>query len=74
MAVFYVENENDMVWKEVVLIKLNMMGIGGKVYNWIEDFLLDRVIQVRIGKALSRRYPVENGTPHGSIWSREHIK
>ena len=46
-----------------------MIGIAGRTYNWIKDFLLDRFIQVRIGKALSGRYRIENGTPQGSVIS-----
>ncbi len=45
------------------MIKLDMIGITGIIYNWINDVLFDRFIQVRIGKVLSGRYMVENGTP-----------
>ena len=70
MAVsFDVEKAYDMVWKEGLVIKLNMIGIAGRTYNWIKDFLLDRFIQVRIGKALSGRYRIGNGTPQGSVIS-----
>jgi len=70
MAVFFdVEKAYDMVWREGLLIKLNMIGIGGRTYNWIKDFLMNRFIQVRIGAALSRRYLVENGTPQGGVIS-----
>ena len=58
-----------MVWKEGLMIKLNMMGIAGRAYNWIKDFLFDRFIQVRIRTALSGRYMVDNGTPQGSVIS-----
>ncbi len=66
MAVFFdVEKAYDMVWKEGLMIKLDMIGITGRNYNLIKDFLFDRFIQVRIGKVLSGRYMVENGTPPG---------
>lgn len=45
-----------MVWKEKLMIKLSMIGIAGRTYNWIKDFLFDRTIQVRIGAALSGVY------------------
>lgn len=51
------------------MIKINMMGIGGRTYIWIKDFLFERFVQVRIGTALSRRYMVDNGTPQGSVIS-----
>ena len=67
MAVFFdVEKAYDIVWKEGLMIKLNLIGIAGRTYNWIKYFLLDRFIQVRIGKALSGRYRIENCTPQGS--------
>ncbi len=70
MAVFVdVEKAYDMIWKEGLMIKLDMMIITGIIYNWIKDFLADRFIQVRIGKVLSGRYMVENGIPQGSIIS-----
>ncbi len=70
MAVFFeVEKAYDMIWKEGLMIKLDMMGITAIIYNWIKDFLADRFIQVRIGKVLSGRYMVENGIPQGSIIS-----
>lgn len=74
MAVFFdVEKAYDMVWKEGLMIKLNMMGIGGRMYNWIKDFLFDRFIQLRIGTILLRKYMVDNGTPQGSVRSVIYI-
>lgn len=47
MAVFFdVEKAYDMGRKEGLSIKLNIIGIAGKTYNWIKDFLFNRVIQV----------------------------
>ena len=37
--------------------------IGGRLYNWIMDFLLDRVIRVLGGSELSMLLEVDNGTP-----------
>ncbi len=38
-AVFFdVEKAYDMMWREGLLIKLNLMGVGGKMCNWIMDF------------------------------------
>jgi len=68
IAVFFdVEKAYDMIWKEGLLIKLQQLGIGGKVYNWILDFLFNRNIQVRVGAELSEVYTVENGTPQGCV-------
>ena len=70
LAVFFdVEKAYDMVWIEGVLIRLRLLGVGGKMFCWIKDFLEGRSIQVRVGSVLSRRYLVENGTPQGSVIS-----
>ena len=68
VAVFFdIEKAYDMLWKEGLLIKLNKLGVGGKVYNWVQDFLLGRTIEVRVGTQCSKQYQVENGTPQGSV-------
>uniref|UniRef100_A0A3B3BBF5 Reverse transcriptase domain-containing protein n=1 Tax=Oryzias melastigma TaxID=30732 RepID=A0A3B3BBF5_ORYME len=70
LAVFFdIEKAYDMLWREGLLIKLNRLGIGGRTFNWIKDFLFGRRIQVRIGSALSTQFDVENGTPQGSVIS-----
>ncbi|CAJ1057143.1 RNA-directed DNA polymerase from mobile element jockey [Xyrichtys novacula] len=66
---FDIEKAYDMMWKEGLLIKLQGMGIGGRVFNWVKDFLNDRKIQVRIGTEISSKYEVRNGTPQGSVVS-----
>ncbi len=58
-----------MMWKEGLLIKLNKIGVKGKMFNWINDFLFGRKIQVRIGADSSDQYIVDNGTPQGSVIS-----
>ena len=45
------EKAYDMMRKEGLLIKIDIMGIGGKTYSWIKDFLFGRSIQVRVGKS-----------------------
>uniref|UniRef100_A0A3Q2ZQ74 Reverse transcriptase domain-containing protein n=1 Tax=Kryptolebias marmoratus TaxID=37003 RepID=A0A3Q2ZQ74_KRYMA len=70
VAVFFdIEKAYDMMWVEGLLIKLYKMGIKGKIFNWIKDFLANRKLQVRIGEVVSGKYVVENGTPQGSIIS-----
>jgi hypothetical protein len=50
-AFFDVEKAYDMMWKEGLLIKRDIMGEGGRTYNWIKDFLFGRSIQVWVGKS-----------------------
>jgi len=58
-----------MMWKEGLIIKMHKMEIGGRVYNWVKDFLFGRKIQIRIGSDVSNQYLVDNGTPQGSVIS-----
>jgi len=58
-----------MLWKEGLLMKLESLGIEGKMYNWISSFLFGRTIQVRVGSEYSRILSIENGTPQGSVSS-----
>lgn len=70
IAVFFdVEKAYDMLWKEGLLIKLDQIGIEGKLYNWIKEFLIERNIKVKIGEYISRKGIIENGTPQGSVIS-----
>ena len=61
------EKAFDMVWKDGLLQKLRNIGIRKRMHDWIEDFLTDRTIQVRVGNQLSRKVRLENGTPQGSV-------
>lgn len=69
VILFDTEKAYDMLWKEGLLIKLNKMGIGGRMFNWFQDFLNNRTIEVRVGMEFSSIYPIENGTPQGSVCS-----
>ena len=66
---FDVEKAYDMLWRDGLLIKLESMGIGGRMFNWVLDFLKDRTMEVRVGATHSRVYPTENGVPQGSVCS-----
>ncbi|XP_063075987.1 RNA-directed DNA polymerase from mobile element jockey [Engraulis encrasicolus] len=69
-AVFFdIEKAYDMLWREGLLIKLEAMGISGRLYNFVMDFLLNRTIEVRVGQSYSDTYPVDNGVPQGSVCS-----
>ena len=47
-----------MLWKEGLLIKLDKLGVGGKMYNWVLGFLFGRTIEIRVGKEYSPIYMV----------------
>lgn len=62
-----IEKAYDMLWKEGLGLKLYDDGIRGRMLNWINNFLRDRTIQVRVGGALSSEEVVTNGTPQGPV-------
>uniref|UniRef100_A0A8C6LHB5 Reverse transcriptase domain-containing protein n=1 Tax=Nothobranchius furzeri TaxID=105023 RepID=A0A8C6LHB5_NOTFU len=66
---FDIEKAYDTMWREGLLNKIRKMGINGQMFEWIKNFLMGRLIQVRIGIVLSEKFPVENGTPQGSTVS-----
>lgn len=66
IAVFFdIEKAYDMLWKDRLLIKLNKLGVNGKLYNCVLDFMFGRKIAVKGGMEYSKLYQVENGTPQG---------
>jgi len=70
LAVFIdIEKAYDMLWKEGLVIKLYEAGVRGRMINWIQDFLKDRRIQVRVANAFSAGTDIDNGTPQGSVIS-----
>ena len=70
VAVFLdIEKAYDTMWREGLLIKLDKMGISGRMYNYILDFLSQRTIRVRVGNGISKEYTVESGIPQGSVIS-----
>ena len=59
----------DRVWRKGLLIKMQKMGIKGKLYSWIKDFLTNRIIQTQVNDALSSKKVLEQGLPQGSALS-----
>ena len=49
-----------MMWREGLLIKLDKLGVGGRMFNWVK---------YGVGKIMSAIYHVDNGTPQGSLIS-----
>lgn len=69
-AVFLdIEKAYDTMWREGLLIKLEKIGVSGKMFNYILDFLTCRSLRVRVGNRLSEEYMVESGIPQGSVIS-----
>ena len=63
---FYIEKAHDTMWREGLLIKMETLGIGGRLYKWVLTFLFNNHFWVQIWSILSDSYRVDNGIPQGS--------
>ena len=52
---------------KIVLKKIKSMGIEGRVFNWIQSFLTERIQQVSVNGILSDPAAVISGVPQGSV-------
>lgn len=67
LAVFLdVEKAFDMLWNDGLMVKLAQLGVAGKMFKWIGNFVHDRTFQVRVGNSLSHNKVLENGTAQGA--------
>jgi hypothetical protein len=57
----------DKVDHKVLLAKLALLGIGGKLLKWIESFLTYRSQYVLVNGFLSEPSEVKSGVPQGSV-------
>lgn len=70
VAVFLdMEKAYDLVWPKGLLYKFAKLGINGRLFNFITDFMSQRYLRVRVGADYSDIYSVDNGTPQGSVLS-----
>ena len=66
---FDLEKAYDTTWRYGILRDLHDLGIRGRLATFIESFLTDRWIQVRVGSTLSEQFDQAQGVPQGSILS-----
>ena len=57
------------MWTNGVLAQLTKFNIKGRLLAWVQDFLKDRKLQVRVGGDISEVKTVDNGSPQGSVLS-----
>ena len=66
---FDLEKAYDTTWRFGIIKELHNMGIGGNMIRFINSFLSERYIKVRVGNMLSSPYLQEEGIPQGSVLS-----
>ena len=66
---FNLEKAYDTTWRYGILKDLHDLGLKGRLPLFIQSFLEDRTMQVRVGSTLSDLYDQEQGVPQGSILS-----
>ena len=59
----------DRIWRKGLLLKMQKIGIHGKMYDWIKHFLTNRMIQTKYNNAISSKQILEEGLPQGSALS-----
>ena len=59
----------DMIWKHGLIEKMINMGIKGNMLGWVNSFLTNRTIQVKVNDTYSDILKLQNGTPQGSCIS-----
>ena len=70
VSVFFdLEKAYDTTWKHGILKDLHQSGLRGNLPLFVENFLKDRMFNVRIGNTHSDNYIQEMGVPQGSILS-----
>ena len=70
VAVFFdLEKAYETTWRYGILKDINKLGLRGRLPTFIENFLADRTMQVRVGSSLSDYYDQEQGVPQGGVLS-----
>ena len=57
----------DTVCHGILLSKLHCIGIQGSLLNWIEAFLSNRSMRVKVADSFSESAPVTSGVPQGTV-------
>ena len=68
-VLFDLEKAYDTTWKYGILRDLHEIGVKGRLANFLESFLAERSIQVRVGSTLSDTFRLSQGVPQRSILS-----
>lgn len=66
---FDLEKAYDTTWRYGILRDLHSLGVRGRLFRCISNFLQGRTFRVQLGSTLSRPFVQENGVPQGSVLS-----
>lgn len=69
MILFDLKKAYDTAWKHNIVKTLHEYGVRGNLLYYIEGFLKDRKIKVRIGSKESNAHVLYEGIPQGSVLS-----
>ena len=70
VAVFFdLEKAYDTTWRYGIMKDIHKLGLRGRLPTFIQSFLADRAMQVRVGSTLSDLYDQEQGVPQGGVLS-----
>ena len=70
LAVFFdLSKAFDTVWKEALLLKLLKVGVQGKMYKWLSDYLFQRTARVKLDGTISNLVKLREGVPQGGVIS-----
>ena len=70
LAVFFdLSKAFDTVWKEALLLKLLKVGVQGKMYRWLSDYLFQRTARVKLDGTISNLVKLREGVPQGGVIS-----
>ena len=59
----------DSIWIQGLLYKLNQMGIHGKMWLLLKNFLENRKVRLKLDDYESEEFPITVGLPQGSVLS-----
>ena len=63
------EKTYDTTWRYGILKDIHKLGLRGRQPTFIENFLADHAMQVRVGSTLSDYFDQEQGVPQGGVLS-----
>ena len=61
------KRHNDSVWRDGLMLKLKEMGITGKIWTWIKDFLTGRTATINMNGFKGKKFSSYLGLPQGSV-------